>query len=522
MNTNFTGPGVYINESDGFPNSVVQVATAVPAFIGYTPRAEYQGNSYLFKPVAINSMSEFMAIFAFPPDPVTLQVPAQYTPQYYLTKQVNKPDKGEYYDFNGDVYTLEPDPNTIYYLYNSIQLFFQNGGSQAYIVSVGAYGASSGIPIKAGDQIVNPNVLLPDLVKGLSTLLTVPEVTMYIFPEATLLSKADNGTLMQESLLQCDKMETAVAVFDVIGGREPDSILWTQDIQAFRDRTGNDFLKYGVAYYPFLKTTAVPIDQVSYANLNGGDVPSLQSVLNPPAAPNASAQHILDAIISKNGLSVSQNSAALSLASSVYQQILTILQGKINTLPPSGIMAGVYTLVDSTQGVWKAPANVSPIGVTDVTLRIDDNAQQNLNVDGVSGKSINAIRYFAGMGVLVWGARTLDGNSQDWRYINVCRTVIMIQQSIKLAMRSYVFAPNTQNTWTTVKSMIENFLTNIWKEGALQGSQPTDAFNVQIGLGTTMTDRDILDGYMRAVVMLAVAHPAEFLVITIEQELAKS
>ena len=140
----------------------------------------------------------------------------------------------------------------------------------------------------------------------------------------------------------------------------------------------------------------------------------------------------------------------------------------------------------------------------------------------VPQNSINAIRYFNGQGVLVWGARTLDGNSQDWRYINVRRTVTMIEQSVKLALRSFVFAPNTQNTWVSIKSMLDNFLTNVWKEGALQGSKAADAFTVQIGLGSTMTAQDILDGYLRVSVFLAVSHPAEFIVVTVEQELAKS
>ena len=100
------------------------------------------------------------------------------------------------------------------------------------------------------------------------------------------------------------------------------------------------------------------------------------------------------------------------------------------------------------------------MGVTSTTLQIDDTEQEGLNVDAVSGKSVNAIRFFNGQGVLVWGARTLDGNSQDWRYINVRRTVTMIEQSAKLALRAYVFAPNTSNTWATIKSMLENFLTN--------------------------------------------------------------
>lgn len=521
MKKNPKTPGVYINEQNAFPNSAVQVATAVPAFIGYTPQTTHEGKSYLFKPTRITSMTEFLAIYGYPADPETHKTPAQYSPTYFLTKVKEQPSKGKSYPINGDMYTIEPDPNTIYYLYNSLLMFFENGGSQAYIVSIGGYGPPSGSPIQPGDQIVNPNVLLGDMKKGLEVLEAIQEVTIYIYPEATLLSSAENGTLMESTLLQCGKMETAVAIFDVIGGREPDPILWPADIQQFRNNTGNNSLKFGVAYYPYLKTTVVPINEVTYEIINGGDISVLVPILNPASAPNPKAEKILNSI-NESTLTPAQISAALSVASKTYKHILAIIQEKINTLPPSGVMAGVYSQVDSTQGVWVAPANVSPVGVTDLTLRIDSEEQENLNVDAISGKSINAIRFFPGQGVLVWGARTLDGNSQDWRYINIRRTVTMIEQSAKLALRDYVFSPNTANTWAAIKSMLENFLTNIWREGGLQGAVPKDAFSVSIGLGSTMTAEDILNGYLRVSLALAVSHPAEFIVVTVEQELAKS
>lgn len=516
MITNLATPGVYIDEVNAFPNSVVEVETAVPAFIGYTPRASYEGKSYLMKPVQITSMNDFNAFFINPSNA------KQYSPMYYLTKQKKAPASGEYYTFNGDIYTIEPDPNNIYYLYNSVKLFFQNGGGKAYIVSVGGYGAGGGTPINPGDDIVNMNVKLADLQAGLQLLKKQTDVTMYVIPEATLLADGDYSTLMQQMLEQSGSMGTAMSILDVKGGREPDPLLWKQDIDNFRNWTGNNQLKYGAAYYPFVNTTIVPIDQVDYTNINGGDVSVLLDVLNPASAPNPTAVSILNSIKAGNSLTVTQNNQALMMSSKTYTQILGIIQAKINTMPPCGIMAGVYSLVDSTEGVWVAPANVSPIGVTSTTHQIDDGDQAGLNVDAMSGKSINALRFFNGQGVLIWGARTLDGNSQDWRYINVRRTITMIEQSVKSALRAYVFAPNNANTWTSVKSMLENFLTNVWKQGALQGAKPEDAFTVLIGLGSTMTAQDILDGYLRTTILLAVTHPAEFIVVTVEQQLAKS
>lgn len=516
-------PGVYIDEINAFPNSVVEVATAIPAFIGYTPQATYEGQSYLNTPVKITSMQDFQAFFNFPNPPAPAPPTSQYAPQYYTTLQKKAPEKGAYYNINGDIYTIDPDPGTVYYLYNSVRLFYENGGGTAYIVSIGSYGTPTGSPNTPGTQIVNPNVKLSDLQTGLSALEKVDEVTMYVAPEATLLTLDDNSTLMEQMLMQSGSMMTAMSLFDIIGGDAPDPILYTQDIENFRNSTGNNSLNFGAAYYPFLNTTITESDEISYENTNGGDTSALSAIVNPPSNPNPAAEQILDNISNPPaGMTVSQLNQALMNSSKQYKQVMGIIQTKINTLPPSGAMAGIYTLVDNTKGVWYAPANVTPVGAVGLTLNINDSMQAGLNVDAVSGKSVNAIRFFNGQGVLVWGARTLDGNSDDWRYINVRRTVTMIEQSIKLAARAYVFAPNDSKTWSAVQSMIENFLTNVWKEGALQGAKAADAFSVAIGLGTTMTSQDILDGNMIVAVKIAVTHPAEFIIIQVEQEMATS
>jgi phage tail sheath protein FI len=160
--------------------------------------------------------------------------------------------------------------------------------------------------------------------------------------------------------------------------------------------------------------------------------------------------------------------------------------------------------------------------VNSPTIKITSDEQQNLNVDANTGKSINVIRLFPGIGTMVWGARTLDGNSNEWKYINVRRTLTMIEQSIKLSTRAFVFEPNDANTWVSVKSMTSHFLTNLWKQGALAGADPDQAFQVHIGLGTTMTGDDILNGVMRVTVNVAIVRPAEFMVITFEQMMQSS
>ncbi len=134
-----------------------------------------------------------------------------------------------------------------------------------------------------------------------------------------------------------------------------------------------------------------------------------------------------------------------------------------------------------------------------------------------SGKSINAIRFFTNKGFLVWGARTLDGNSSDWKYINVRRLAIMLEMSAKAACQNFVFEPNVKSTWVVVKGMLENYLTMLWNEGALAGSKPEHAFFVQVGLGTTMTSQDVNDGRMIVKIGYDPSRPAEFIILEFKQ-----
>jgi hypothetical protein len=518
-----SSPGVYINEQNAFSNSVVPVATAIPAFIGYTPQAVYEGKSYTNVAFKITSFADFQAIYCLPSPPSPAPAAKQYSPQYYLVAQKSQPTTGNYMLINGTYYSYVPDPNSIYYLYNSIMMFYQNGGADAYIVSVGSYGALSGKPANPGDQVVNPNVQLNDLLGGLTLLLNEDEPTMYICPEATLLSLADNSTLMQEMLLQNYNMGTAISVLDIIGGKAPDPILYTNDILNFRNNTGTNGLNYGTAYYPFVGTSIMQPTDIDYTNLFGGDTKQLAPIINPASAPDPTTASILSTIQSGTStMTVTQLNNALLIANPVYKTIINSVLLDLNILPPSGAMAGVMTTIDQAAGVWQAPANTSIVGVSSLPIKLSETQQSNLNVDALSGKSINAIRSFNGIGILVWGARTLDGNSGDWRYLPVRRTMIMLEQSCKLAAQAYVFQPNVKNTWEAVKSMIGSFLNSIWKQGGLMGSSAADAYSVECGLGSTMTADDITNGFMNVTVLVSLVHPAEFIVITFQQEMAVS
>jgi hypothetical protein len=206
----------------------------------------------------------------------------------------------------------------------------------------------------------------------------------------------------------------------------------------------------------------------------------------------------------------------------IFKNLIDALNRTMSTIPPSGAIAGVYAQVDANRGVWKAPANVSLSGVTGLTYNFSESDTDNLNVDTNFGKSINAIKFFTGMGFMVWGARTLAGNDNEWRYISVRRFFNMVEESVKKSTMWAVFEPNDANTWIKVKGMIENFLTLQWRAGALQGAKPDEAFFVKVGLGETMTQLDILEGCMKVEIGMAVVRPAEFILLTFSHKLVQS
>ena len=205
-----------------------------------------------------------------------------------------------------------------------------------------------------------------------------------------------------------------------------------------------------------------------------------------------------------------------------YNKVQASLNNEWVVLPPSGAMAGVYTRVDNTKGVWKAPANEAVLSVVAPYIDISSRQQEDLNVDPNSGKSINIIRTFPGYGTLVWGARTLNGNDNEWKYISVRRFFNMVEESIKKSIQWAVFEPNTITTWVKAQAMIENYLFVKWRDGALAGSKPEQAFYVRVGLGTTMTALDILEGRMNIEIGMAVARPAEFIVLKFTQLMQQS
>jgi phage tail sheath protein FI len=534
-------PGVYITEVNAFPNSIVGVQTAVPAFIGYTEKAVVSGQSVLNVPILITSMADFILFFGGAPNP-DFEI-------NYLTDSTTNPDFTVQYQGQTLPYVITPGTKQ-FALYYSMQMFYSNGGSTCYVVSVGGY--------------TSAGVVLKDLQTGLTSIANQVGPTMLVIPDAVYLSpdnsaspstlvpaSTDFNKIVQAMIEQAGDLQDRVAILDVYGATAvtqtnvsdgqylPTCIDQFQvALEPLQSSAFPNYLSYGMAYFPWLNTTVVSASDIDYTFFDKSETigsphysPSespkitseLQEILslfnynqNPPtASATADAFSSVEDVIASiyeytDQTKITSINNYLMNALPQYKQLLAIVAAKINILPPSGAMAGVFSLSDANQGVWNAPANMALFSTLSPTVNLTDTLQGPINVP-LNGEAVDVIRAFPGRGTVVWGARTLDGNSPDWRYIQVRRTIIYIEQSIKQAINQYVFAPNVGATWVAVTQMISSFLQNLWSQGGLMGSKASDAFSVQCGVPTTMTAQDILNGVMVVQVTLQMVHPAEFI-----------
>jgi hypothetical protein len=468
---NYKTPGVYIKEISTLPASVAGVETAIPAFIGYTERATENGvdDALEFKATRVSSLLEYEEIFGGPNnEDISITIDDTLDTNNVLTNRV---------------ITASLSSPSDYKMYYQLQMYYNNGGGPCYIMSVGDY----------SDAVAAPADNSAGLTKGILELEQVDEPTLLVFPDAHALGNATlYGGVISASLAHCAKLQDRFTISDVFG----------TDIGAYRTAIGSDNMKYGAAYYPNLKTVlnfgydeaTVDVD----THTENGVAATVDPVAGDTLA-DLSASH-----------------------PSLYRSIIAQIRKIYVELSPCGTIAGVYARVDRDRGVWKAPANVGVKSVVGPVIKITNEEQESLNVDASTGKSINAIRVFAGKGTLVWGARTLAGNDNEWRYVPVRRLYIFIEESVKKATEFVVFEPNDANTWLRTKAMIENFLTTLWRDGALAGAKTSDAFFVKVGLGETMTSQDILEGRMNIEIGLAAVRPAEFIILKFSHKLQES
>jgi uncharacterized protein len=184
-------------------------------------------------------------------------------------------------------------------------------------------------------------------------------------------------------------------------------------------------------------------------------------------------------------------------------------------VPPSGAVAGIFARSDSERGAHRAPANEVVNGITELVTHVTTGEQDELNVEG-----INVLRFFEGRGNLVGGARTMSSDA-EWKYVNVRRLLIYLEHSIDKSTQWAVFEPNDERLWETIRRTIEDFLTSLWRSGALMGTKREEAFFVKCD-HTSMTQKDRENGRLVCLVGVAPARPAEFVIFRIAHWTADS
>lgn len=471
-------PGVYVEEIAKFPPSIAPVETAIPAFIGYTEKADDKSAGDLnLKPTRISSLVEYEKLFGGPQKEENITVAINVRQENSVPVEIKA------------VASLAESDRSKHIMYYALRMFFDNGGGPCYIVSVGTFKTN------LGDSLVET-----ELEAGLDALVKEDEPTLIVFPEAQSLSIDDFKTLQDASLGQCADLQDRFAIMDLHGDdislSDPNANLITA-LGNFRSSgIGTNNLKYGAVYGPNIET----VIDFAYDEAE------------------------IDVTVTTDGVAAAavKMNTLLSGQSRMYEMAKAAIRDMACKMPPSSAMAGIYAAVDNSRGVWKAPANVSVNNVIKPTIQFSNVEQDQMNVDATAGKSVNAIRAFVGKGTLVWGARTLAGNDNEWRYVNVRRFFNFVEESCKKATGQFVFEPNDANTWVRVQGMIENFLTVLWRQGALQGVKPEHAFYVAVGLGKTMTPLDILEGRMYVEIGMAVVRPAEFIILRFSHKMAES
>jgi phage tail sheath protein FI len=488
-------PGVYIQEIPVLPASIVSVLTAVPVFVGYTQMAtEIIAGDLHRVPFMVDNIVEYQQYFglAYPETGLEATVNDTLSPP-------------------STVVTLNEKTRSPYLMFYSLQMYFANGGAPCYIMSIGTYNKD------------NPVISISDY-KGSDGITFCPElqkyndITLVVLPDSLSIAHTDTSTtpdlggtayyqLQSLAIDHCILMQNRMAVMDIYpihGYTSP-----IQNINVLRgEDTNNKGLgitgaipedyKFAAAYYPRLYTSITP------------------SVKDPTTLQDNDS--LIKVTLTSTGTTVTLDTLK-SKQGQLYYSVKNYIANNLEMLLPAApAVVGVYANVDNNSGVWTAPANRNIAFAVDLEQHISATDQGPINVDPATGLSVNVIRSFPGRGpAIIWGARTLAGNDNEWRYIPVRRFFFMVEQSIKNAIEPFVFATNDSNTWTRVKAMIGNYLTGLWKQGALMGGTAKDSFYVYVGLGETMVETDILEGRMIVKIGMAVVRPAEFIILQFMQ-----
>lgn len=549
-------PDVYIEETSTLPPSVAEVSTAIPAFLGYTEKVtDPDGEDLTFVPTRINTLLDYTAIFG-KPDLLTFTA---------TTNAAN------------ELISVEKDSTDQQHrMYYALDHYFKNGGGSCYIVSLGKYKAKDKGDFTKGlaalekedeptliilseattldsqeyhdlcqdalnqceklkdrfcifdvlndkDGVKNfRNIVNNNLKYGAAYYPFLQTSIVYQYEEDSVTVKGQTagstnatftystnaikveftGAKTATPTLEVKTSTKASITFDGDAATNKLTISLAKTAASNTGKAISDaFTAWGDAATSAFKITSVADAEVQAAV----DV----TALTPPAAAGNTA-------VDKKLTAIRDTSTTL------YNAIKTELAKMRVVLPASPAVAGVYATVDRSRGVWKAPANVAINSVVNPMIKISALEQESLNIDEDSGKSINAIRTFVGKGTLIWGARTLAGNDNEWRYVPVRRLFNMIEESSKKASAFAVFEPNDASTWLKVKGMLDSYLYGLWQQGALAGSKPEAAYFVHVGLGKTMTPQNILEGKMIIEIGIAAVRPAEFIILRFSHKLQEA
>ena len=461
-----------INETTRAVPAITAVETAVPVFIGYTEKTRSRAGSLQYKPMRIATPAEYTAVFGLPH---SVRVSLQVTETNTLKNGI----------------TVTPPRFLLAY---AVQHYFANGGGPCFVISAGTY---KGAGVQSASR-------LRQLQKAVAAAGARDHLTLLCLPDATLLSVQDCYTLLNDALRQCGERKDRFALLDVPPLQSAAAGNVLQPVKAFRSGIGTEHLFFGAAFYPWLRT-ALPL----YVRETD---PGVLQVSGGTGLPASLVLRMKDSGDTHNSL--------YHVQQPLYNAVMAAVKAETAVLPPCGAVAAIYCRTDKEQGVWKAPANVALAGVLSPQVLLSDSHNDAMNVDAVEGKSVNAIRSFPGRGVLLWGARTLAGNDNEWRYVPVRRFFLMVEESVRKGTAWAVFEPNESSTWTKIVAAAETFLLPLWRQGALQGVKQEQAFYVACGLGRTMTEQDIEEGRLVLEMGLAVLRPAEFMVLRITHRMA--
>jgi hypothetical protein len=361
------------------------------------------------------------------------------------------------------------DADTGTHLSTAVYGFFANGGSRAYVVNVGSGGNLTGTAKKP---------------TGLTLLEAIDDVAIVAAPGFT--DPASYDALITHC--QHELRQDRVAILDTV--EQVDDVGRLTEVGTVTSGSG---------------TAASGTDSAADTSTGSGGSGSSSGSSSSGSGSSSSSSS------ASGGLRPPMSPGGYA---AVYYPWLVVndpVSGGQVTVPPSGHIAGVWARTDATRGVHKAPANTTIAGALGLVRPVSKGEQELLNPAG-----INCIRFFPGEGILVWGARTLAPEASEFRYINVRRLTNMIKETVLKNTRWAVFEPNHHPLWAALRRDVTAFLTNVWRDGALVGQTPQEAFFVKCDAETNPPQvRD--EGRVVTLIGIAPVKPAEFVVFQLSQ-----